>query len=396
VQTLRGRLLAAADQATEGAVLLTGVTGFVGMELLARLLERTRRPVICLVRGAHEADSQQRLLRTLATLLGNSERHEDRLVALCADLERPALGLSASVVDELAAVVSDIVHGAASVSFELGLAQSRAINVEGTRRMLELAALCRRRGGLRSFSYISTAYVAGEHHGHFGEDDLEAGQRFRNPYERTKFEAEQVVRAHAAELPVTIFRPSIIVGDHRTGWTPVFNVLYAPLRAFAQGTYSVVPARRSAPVDAVSVDYVADGIFALITSRPADGRTYHLTAGDDATTVGELVDLAAELLGRPAPVSLPPSLYRRVLHPLLVRAVDSRRRRALRRTEIYFPYFAVDTVFDDTRTRTALAPMGVRRVPLDAYFDRLVGFATRTNWGREAITRHAARLEVAP
>lgn len=393
MRTLEGRPLAGADRATEGAVLLTGATGFVGMELLARILERTQRPVVALVRAADATEAQERLRRTVAGLLGSSDGYEDRLVAVPADIERPALGLGVST-DDLAGVVTDIVHGAASVSFELGLTDSRAINVEGTRRMLELAAVCRRRGRLRSFSYISTAYVAGRHRGRFGEDDLELGQRFRNPYECTKYEAEQLVRAHTSELPVTIFRPSIIVGDHRTGWTPVFNVLYGPLRAFAHGAYRVMPARRSAPVDAVSVDYVADAIFALLSTCAGDGLTYHLTAGEDATTVGELVDLSAELLGRPAPVSLPPSLYRRALHPLLVRTADSRRRRMLRRTEVYFPYFAVDTVFDDTRARATLAPLGVRRAPLDAYFGRLVDFAKRARWGRDAITRHAARLEV--
>jgi thioester reductase-like protein len=375
-------------------VLLTGATGFVGMELLARLLERTQRPVIALVRGSNEADARARLRRTVTSLVGSCSGHEDRLVALCADMERPALGLRTSM-DELTAVVGDIVHGAASVSFELGLAESRAINLEGTRRMLELAAMCRRHGGLRSFAYISTAYVAGDHRGRFGEDDFDHGQRFRNAYERSKFEAEQLVRAHQAELPITIFRPSIVVGDRRTGWTPVFNVLYGPLRAFAQGAYAVVPARRSAPVDVVSVDYVADGIFALLQASPGEGRTYHLTAGDDATTVGELVDLSAELLHQRTPISVPPSLYRRTLHPLLVRIAGSRRRRMLQRTEVYFPYFTIETVFDDARTRSALAPMGVRRAPLDAYFDRLVDFATRTRWGHEAMTRHDARMEAA-
>jgi thioester reductase-like protein len=375
-------------------VLLTGATGFVGMELLARLLERTERPVFALVRGTDEADARDRLRQTVTGLLGSCEPYEHRLAALCADLERPALHLDTSM-DDLAAVVTDIVHGAASVSFELGLPESRAINVDGTRRMLELAALCRTRGQLRSFSSISTAYVAGKHHGRFHEHELEVGQDFRNPYERTKFEAEQLVRAHAADLPITIFRPSIIVGDSHTGWTAVFNVLYGPLRAFSQGAYQVVPARRSAPVDAVSVDYVADAIFALLTTRAGDGLTYHLTAGEDATTVGELVDLSADLLARPAPVSLPPALYRRALHPLLVRTAGARRRRMLRRTEVYFPYFAVDTVFDDARTRATLAPMGVRRAPLDAYFHRLVDFAGRSRWGRETITRHAARLEAA-
>jgi thioester reductase-like protein len=394
VRTVGDRPLTPDDVEPEGAVLLTGATGFVGMELLARFLERTQRTVIALVRADDEASARARLRQTVTSLLGTVEPYDDRLVAVCADIQRPALALQASL-EELAESVSDIVHGAASVSFELGLPESRTINVEGTRRMLELAALCRQRGTLRSFSYLSTAYVAGEHRGRFAEDELDVGQSFRNAYEQTKFEAEALVRAHAGELPVSIFRPSIIVGDRRTGWTPVFNVLYGPLRAFAQGTYTVVPARRSAPVDVVPVDYVADAIFALATSRPGDGGTYHLTAGDDVTTVGELVDLAAERFERPAPMSLPPSIYRRALHPLLVRAADARRRRALRRTEVYFPYFAVDAVFDDTRAREALAPMGVRPAPLPAYFDRLAAFATQTRWGREPISRHAARLAVA-
>lgn len=376
-------------------VLLTGATGFVGMELLARYLERGERHVIVLVRARDDAGAAERIDGVLENLFGpGAVRYAGRVTAVAGELTAPRLGLSSARFDALAEQVTTVVHSAASVSFALPLDEAREINVEGTRRMLELAALCRRHGGLRSFSYVSTAYVAGRHRGRFGEDDLDVGQRFRNPYERTKFEAERLVRAHADELPITIFRPSIIVGDRRTGWTPTFNVIYGPLRAFAQGAYAVVPARRSAPVDAVSVDYVADAIFALAGSRPGDGRTYNLTAGDDATTVGELVDLSAELLHRPAPVSVPPSLYRRVLHPLLVRAAGPRRRHALRRTEVYFPYFTVDTVFDDTRARTALAPLGVRRAPLDAYFDRLLDFATRTRWGRAAITRHDARSAV--
>ena len=92
------------------------------------------------------------------------------------------------------AQVSEVVHGAASVSFELGLEATWAINVTGSRRVLEFAERCQRvTGGLRRFTYISTAYVAGEHAGSFSEDDLEVGQCFRNPYERSKFEAERIL-----------------------------------------------------------------------------------------------------------------------------------------------------------------------------------------------------------
>src|SRR5204863_5985469 len=123
---------------------------------------------------------------------------------------------------------------------------SRRTNVEGTRRVLEFAERCHERGGLRRLCYISTAYVAGEHSGPFSEDDLDVGQRFRNPYEQSKFEAERLVTRWPSRMPITVVRPSIIVGESDSGWTASFNVLYWPLRAFARGVYAVLPARRDA------------------------------------------------------------------------------------------------------------------------------------------------------
>ena len=90
-----------------------------------------------------------------------------------------------------------------------------------------------------------------------------------------------------------MLRPSIIVGERESGWTASFNVLYWPLRAFSRGAYAALPARGDAPVDVVPVDYVADAIFALSQAPEAEGATFHLTAGAHASSVGELVELAA-------------------------------------------------------------------------------------------------------
>ena len=156
-------------------------------------------------------------------------------------------------------------------------------------------------------------------------------------------------------LPVTVLRPSIIVGERDSGWTQSFNVLYWPLRAFSRGAYVALPARRDAPVDVVSVDYVADAIFALSQAPEAEGVTYHLTAGSNATSVGELVELAAAYFRRPAPRLISPGVYRRLVHPLLLQAIrDERGRRALSRSEVFFPYFAMAVTFDDRRSRVAL------------------------------------------
>ena len=156
-------------------------------------------------------------------------------------MQEPGLGLTPERRDELAREVTTVIHSAASVSFTLGLDESREINVEGTRNMLDFAESC---AELDRFTYVSTAYVAGTHPGVFGEDQLAEGQEFRNAYEQSKFEAERLVQSHRRSLPIQVLRPSIVVGEQRSGWTSSFNVLYGPLKAFARGSIPAVPGGR--------------------------------------------------------------------------------------------------------------------------------------------------------
>jgi long-chain acyl-CoA synthetase len=232
--------------------------------------------------------------------------------------------------------------------------------------VLELAAQAR---GLRHYAHISTAYIAGTHSGVFSERDFELGQTFHNTYEQTKFEAERLVRSYP-EIPFSIIRPSIVVGDRRSGWTAAFNVLYWPLRAFARGAFTEVPALAGAPVDVVSVDYVADAIYALSADGPGTGQTYHLIAGTKASTIGELAAAAGRYFKRPAPKLRPPS-------DKVEQSVG----------EAYFPYFSMGARFEDALTRQLLEPLGIRASPLSDYLDRLLDFATRSRWGKRPITR---------
>jgi thioester reductase-like protein len=335
-----------------GAVLLTGATGFVGREILARFLERDGCHVFALVRAENDDEAAGRL-----------PAHE-RLTVVAGDIEQRNLGLANGSSERLSSEVTTVLHCAASVSFDMPLEESRRVNVEGTRRMLDFARSCKR---LERFSYVSTAYVAGEPGGLFREDELAVGQSFRNPYERSKFEAELALRSEGADLPLQILRPSIVVGDSGTGRTSSFNVLYGPLKAFARGAVPAIPARRDAPVDIVPVDYVADRVHELATQGP-DG-TFHLVAGRNATTVGRLLEMSSKELGRAQPTVLSPRLYRSWVHPWL-----RWKHRGLRRMEVYFPYFAMRVRFDDRR----LGP-GPR---VEGYFHRLVRYAQAAGWGR--------------
>lgn len=366
-----------------GRVLLTGATGFVGMEVLARYLERTDRQLTCLVRAGSHAGAAERVEGVLRDLFGRGyARYARRVEALAGELTEPGLGLSGATRDELATQVSTIVHSAASVSFAMPLEEARGTNVEGTRRMLEFANLAKERGGLDRYAQVSTAYVAGTHAGRFAETDLDVGQSFRNSYEQSKFEAEQLVRTQGEGLPWMILRPSIVVGDRHSGWTAAFNVLYWPLRAFSAGVFKSVPATADSPLDVVSIDYVADAIHELCEGPAQPCQTYHLTAGTDACTMGEVAALASTYFRRPLPPVVSLQEFSESDGGLSAAAFESSR--------VYFPYFSMSTVFDNALTRARLAPAGIHASPLNDYMERLLDFATRSRWGKRSIARHEA------
>ncbi len=375
----------AAAPRSPGAVLLTGVTGFVGMELLARYLERGDRSVVALVRADSDAGARARIDSVLTNLFGaQAGRYAGRVDAVAAELTAPDMGLTPVRRVELAERVSTIVHSAASISFTLPLDEARAVNLEGTRRLLDFAQLAGERGGLDRYGHISTAYVAGTHDGSFAERDLDVGQRFRNSYEQSKYESEQLVRSTPG-LPFTIMRPSIIVGDRHSGWTSAFNVLYWPLRAFARGLFTAVPAIASAPLDVVSIDYVADAIHELCEREGGTGATYHLTASANASTVGELAVLASSYFKRPLPKVISPVEFAE--HE---QEGSAAQRSAIESSEAYFPYFAIGTRFEDAATRERLEPAGIRVTPLADYLERLLDFATLSRWGKRPIGRAEA------
>jgi long-chain acyl-CoA synthetase len=349
-----------------GTVLLTGATGFVGMEVLARVLEQTDRDVIALVRADDDAGAQARVDELLTTLVAPGGRPYGRRVhALAADLESPGLGLSTAARERIASQITAVVHCAASISFTLALADARRINVEGTRSLVELALQARDRGVLERFVHVSTAYVAGDRIGLVSEHDGDVGQGFRNTYERTKLEAEEVVRDSG--LPAAIVRPSVIVGDSDTGWTQAFNVIYWPLQAFARGLFPAVPGDPGACLDIVPVDTVADALLALL-SGPVRGGNFHVVAGDGAPKNARLAQLAAEAFDADPPV--------------FVRLGEDEK--AEQRAGALLPYFRVRCTFDARRARELL---GATPPPIEDYFPSLMRYARDSRWGKEPSPR---------
>ncbi len=190
------------------------------------------------------------------------------------------------------------------------------------------------------------------------------------------------MRAASGRLPVQIARPSIIVGEQASGWTTAFNVLYGPIRAASTGAYRALPLNRRAPLDVVPIDYVADALFELCSAGP--NGTFHLVAGDRAPTTGHVARMTAERFDQPRPWIVPPAVYR-ALYPLLRRAVRGRQRLALEHTQVFIPYLNIGVRFQDHLTRARLEPAGVRLLPFDDYFPRLLDFALAADWGKRPL-----------
>lgn len=210
----------------DASVFVTGFPGFLGSELVARLLDRYDEDVAirCLVQSKYRDRAEE-----CAAELGDSP---DRIELHEGDITEDDLGLreenEEAASDEgyadLAADATEIYHLAAvydlGVSREVGM----AVNVEGTRNVLDFAE---RAADLRRFHYVSTCYVSGRHDGVFTHRDLDVGQSFNNHYEETKFLAERAVQRRMDEgLPATVYRPAIAVGDSQTGRTQKYDGPY--------------------------------------------------------------------------------------------------------------------------------------------------------------------------
>lgn len=359
--------------ANSGRILLTGITGCVGSWLAREALLRGYR-IAALVRGESQAEAQARV-RTVLDITGAGHLYAN-VDIVRGDIVTNDCGLSGQTEAQLRDV-DRVIHCAAWTAFDESAATLvRRTNVDGTHHVMELTA---RLG--KPLVHVSTAYVSGQRLGCVTEAQLDEGQAFRNAYERSKCDAEGLIRTWATEtgLPTTILRPSIVVGDSTDGRLARFNTLYDFMRAFdvaarrIRGAPFRVNARPDVAKNFIPVDYVAQAAWHIL-DRGVPG-TYHLTHPDPMTVEGmreifselfevdsiRLVESDAFEQEGPTPVE---RLYQKA-------------------TAVYTPYMLAEATFDRTNTDAALADANLSVPVLDLpYFRRALDYARAANWGR--------------
>lgn len=372
------------------AIFITGATGLVGRNLIPRTLKlKPEAGMILLIRGESYSRAEEKFNHLLNYLAGQLDDPAalQQIYWIWGDITRPRLGLNNFLYGKLVEQTTHIIHAAAEVRFNLTLEDARAVNYIGTQNIIQLAKDINDRGHLKRLGYIGTAFISGDRKGEILETELDCGQLFFNSYEQSKFEAECYIQKNTENLPVIIFRPSIIVGDSKTGATCNFNVIYKPLRLICNGLVRFLPGSRRTKLDIVPVDYVCDSVCHLMFRRDdAVGRTFHITAGKYySPDVGEVVRLSLDYFSKIfgsrniKRVTFFPAGW----HKVLKRYYPAKYRRLDKALKEYEPYLIVNRQFNNTNTRDALRGSGLRIPKFSEYYELLLGYCRKTAWGKQ-------------
>lgn len=290
------------SQRRQPTVFLTGATGAIGSRVLESYLQGGSE-VWVLVRD-REGHSVHERVQELLDHGKIPAALRSRVRVLEGSITEKNFGLSTAEVRRLEQHTDYFVHSAAITHLGASAEECDRANILGTENALALAKQMQRTGRLVRFAHLSSYAASGTARGgFFAEDSLPLAPAFANEYERTKYQAELLVREEMARgLPVVIFRPSVTVGDSQTGRILSFNFFYQVVKIIATGMLSHWPDLRERTVNIVPVDYVArairDGLDRAWTLR----KTFHLVSRNGAL----LHDLFE--LGRSLPAFRPPKL----------------------------------------------------------------------------------------
>lgn len=273
----------------ERVVLVTGGNGYLGGRLVRRYLDDGATVV---------ATGRGRAVETVARDLGV------RVVAADLDDDDPF----AAVDDAWRRRITTVVHAAAVTRFNVDRDVAQRVNVEGTRRAVELARAC---PGLESFAHVSTVYATGLRGGPILEQPYDDGPGFANAYEESKAGAEALVAA-ADDVPWRILRVATVVADDDTGTITQYNAVHETLKLWFYGLLSLVPGRGDTPLYLVTGRFVADAIVRL-TDPASEGGVYHVAHDrSESLTLDGFLDVAAAEFGRVEEFA-----KKRILRPLL-------------------------------------------------------------------------------
>ena len=278
------------------AIFLTGSTGYLGSYLVAGLFSDHRDQLNLLVRAKNQQEARERLWQSFQLHFEFPEFLEylnSRVRIFRGDLTSERLGLSDEDYRALVDTTDSILHCAASLNRK-SEKQCLNVNLRGSLEVIQLARRAQNQHGLRRYSHVSTVAVAGKRQNEVVQEDasIDWQRSDYDPYARTKKFSEHMVHQLLPDVPHTIFRPAIVMGDSRRPETTQFDMV----QAFAMlARMPILPLRADDRIDIVPANYVGAAIVKIHQMENPRYGIYHLSSGSGSQTYRELTDsLAAQ------------------------------------------------------------------------------------------------------
>jgi len=360
---------------------ISGGTGVVGSAIADALLSRPGNRIIMLIRAGSDEHVQSRLDELCRFWERDPAAVRGRVTMLRGDTTLPRFGLTGADFERLSRQCTHIVHCAAVVRMNLPLAEARDSALGAAQNVVCLAQQGREHGVLQKVEFLSTVGVWGRHPGRLPERIITEPRTFHNSYEHAKAEAETYLEQRIVEgLPVTIHRPSMVVGDSRTGRVRRFQIFYH-LVEFLTGarTLGAFPRFGRTRLDIVPVDFVAAAVIWSSEQTAMIGRVLHLCSGPEGSiALGDLrrmVRAAAATQGArlfPA-IGLPIALFRGVASGIGALS-PPKVRRAIATLPVFLDYLAEDQSFANENTLVALREGGIELPPVARYLPKVLAY----------------------
>jgi thioester reductase-like protein len=360
------------------AIFLTGSTGYLGSYLVAGLFTGQREHLNLLVRANAEQKARERLWQALQLHFEFPEFLDylnSRVRIFRGDLTSERFGLHDDEYRSLVDTTDSVLHCAASLNRK-SEKQCLNVNLRGSLEVIQLARRAQNRHGLRRYSHVSTVAVAGKRQSEVVAEDaaIDWSRSDYDPYARTKKFCEHMVQQLLPDVPHTIFRPAIVMGDSRRPETTQFDMV----QAFDMlAKLPVLPLRPDDKIDIVPANYVGAAIVKIHQiEKPAYG-IYHLSSGQGSETYRELTDALASQSGWRRPNYQPwlGGPFSRTVNWLALRGGALGNGASL--LKVFWPYLDWNTVFDNSRV---VVEMGEAPAKFSTYALPLLKFSRKCNF----------------
>lgn len=350
---------------SDRVILITGFPGFIGGRLVDRLA--SNGAFFYLLVQSSFVDAAMRSIEQISQSTGLDL---ENFAIVEGDITKPDLGIEGEDLATIREEVTDVFHLAAVYDLAVAKDLAYTVNVRGTENV---NVFVRSLPDLRRYNFISTCYVAGKRTGHILETDLEHDSGFRNHYEQTKYLAELSVEKLKSEIPVTIFRPSVVVGDSQTGETAKYDGIYYLihyLRKSPNLLRLLNVGNKKVRLNLVPVDFVVEAIAALSSDEAAVGKTIALADPDPLATSDIFDSITKELCGKGSALVLPESVTERMLMLPFSPPVSGLPHSAV-------PYFFLPQTYDTTIADELLAKHRIECPRFTDYVSNLLEFVER-------------------